>query len=479
MKILLVNPPYTNFEGMKESGGHMMSLGLAYLAGYLREKTSCEISILDTEVEELNYEQIKKALEQEKADIVGITCLTPTMPHAFRISEIIKKEINPKTIIIVGGIHPTAQPEEVIKNPYVDFAVIGEGELTFYELVRAINENRQDFENIKGICFKKNGEIISTTPRELIANLDEIPFPARDLFKLELYYSAPTKKVSADPSGPILTSRGCVFNCIHCISEKIWKRCVRFRSIENVIQEMDECINKFGIKQFNIYDDTFTLNQERATKICDEILRREWKISWVSFSRVNTISKELAEKMKKAGCKKISFGLESGSQKILDLMRKQATLEMGRKAVETTARAGILVHASFMFGNVGETEETIKKTIKFAKSLPLDNATFFITSPVPGTDLYEIAKKEGFITKDTKLEEFAPLTNTSPILVQKNVSKKRLVYWQKRAFREFYLRPKYFFHKIKQINSLDALKTMFMGLRIFYRILVKKNNEKN
>ncbi len=216
---------------------------------------------------------------------------------------------------------------------------------------------------------------------------------------------------------------------------------------------------------------------EKAYNITDIRFENDYLILKVNNQLIKLkladISEKLAKKMKEAGCKKISFGLESGSQRILDLMRKQATIEIGRKAVEMVVKQGILAHASFMFGNVGETEETIKETIKFAKSLPLDNATFFITSPVPGTDLYEISKNEGFITKDTKWTEFAPLTNTSPILVQKNVSKERLVYWQRRAFREFYLRPKYIFHKIKQLNSIDALKTIFEGLRIFYRILLK------
>lgn len=474
MKILFINPPYTNFEGMKESGGHMMSLGLAYLSAYLREKVDCQISILDTEVKGLNYKQIKQEIKKENADVVGITCLTPVMPHVFKISEIIKKEINPESIIVVGGIHPTALPEETIKNPFIDFVVVGEGEVTFSELVQAIKEGRQDFNKIYGLYFKQNNKIISTPPRELISNIDKIPFPARDLFDLDLYYSAPTKKVSSDLAGPILTSRGCAFNCIHCISRKIWKGTPRFRSIPNLMKELEECVYKFKIKEINIYDDTFTLNQERAMKICNEIIKRKLNISWVSFSRVNTISEKLAKKMYEAGCKKISFGLESGSQKILNLMRKQATVEMGRKAVETIVKQGILAHGSFMFGNIGETEKTIKQTMGFAKSLPLDNATFFITSPLPGTDLYEIAKKEGFITENTKWEEFAPLTETPPTLVQKNVSKERLVYWQKKAFREFYLRPKYFFHKIKQLNSLDALKTTLEGLRVFLRILTKK-----
>lgn len=480
MKILLINPPYTNFEGMKESGGHMMPLGLAYLASYLRERMSCEIAILDAEAKGLNYEQIKESIKKEDPDLVGITSPTPPMNHVFKITEIIKNQIDPKTIIVVGGNHPTALPKQTIENPFIDFAVVGEGEQTFYELVKAIKEKRQDFHKIDGLYFKQNNKIISTPPRKLISDLDEIPFPARDLFDLKIYYSAPTKKVSKDPAGPILTSRGCAFNCIHCISRKIWKGIPRFRSIENIIRELEECIDKFGIKEFNIYDDTFTLNQEGAMKICDEIIKRKINISWIAFSRVNTISKELAKKMREAGCKKISFGLESGSQKILDLMRKNATVEMAKKVIKTVAKQGILVHASFMFGNLSETEETIKQTIKFAKSLPLDNATFFITSPFPGTDLYEIAKKQGFITKNTKWEEFAPLTETPPIPVQKNISKERLVYWQKKAFREFYLRPKYIFHKLKELRSIDAFKTILEGLRVLYRIITRKiKNEKN
>jgi radical SAM superfamily enzyme YgiQ (UPF0313 family) len=207
MKFLFVNPPYTNFEGMKESGGHMMSLGIAYLAAYLRSKNECSISILDTEVKGLNYAQIKDAIKQENADIVGITCLTPTMPHVFRIAEMIK-EIKPETKIIAGGIHPTALPEETLNNPFIDFVVVGEGEITLYELVKALKEERDNFHEIDGLYYKKNGKIIATNPRDLISNLDEIPFPARDLFELKLYYSAPTKRVSSDPAGPILTSRG-------------------------------------------------------------------------------------------------------------------------------------------------------------------------------------------------------------------------------------------------------------------------------
>lgn len=473
MKVLLINPPYINFEGMKESGGHTMPFNLAYLAGYLREKIDCEIKIFDIETLGLDYKEITEFLKKEKPDIAGFTCLSPTINHVFKISQIIKKELKLNCTIVVGGTHPTILPEETLKTPYIDFAVISEGEVTFSELVKTIKEGRTDFEKINGLYYKKNGQIIKTAPRAFIANLDDIPFPARDLFDLKLYYSAPTKKLTPENASPLLTSRGCAFDCIHCVSKSIWKRRLRYRSAENIIAEIEECINKYNIKEFNILDDNFTLNKSRAIKVCQQIIDKKLSIAWICFSRADALDEELVNIMAKAGCKKISLGLESGSQKILDLMRKQTTVEKGKKAVEVTRKYGIQAHASFMFGNIGETKETIKKTIDFAKSLDLDNATFFITCPVPGSDLYYYAKSKGFVTENTPWEMFAPLTDAAPIPVQKNLNQNDLIYWQKRAFREFYLRPKYIFRKLKQINSWDAFKSIFEGVRILIRILIK------
>jgi len=475
MKIILVNPPYINFEGMKESGGHTMPYNLAYLAGYLRKKVNCQIKILDIETLGLGYKKIKEYFKKENPDLVGFTCLSPTINHVFKISEIIKR-LKKNCSIVVGGTHPTILPKETLNNPYIDFTVIGEGEVTFSELVKTIKEKRTDFEKINGIYYKKNETILKTSPREFITNLDEIPFPALDLFNLKLYYSAPTKKLTSEQASPLLTSRGCVFDCIHCVSKSIWNRKLRYRSAENIIAEIEECINKYNIKEFNILDDNFTLNKKRAIEVCQKIIDKKLSIAWICFSRADTLDDELLSKMAQAGCKKISLGLESGSQKILDLMRKQTTIEQGRKAVELIRKNNILAHASFMFGNIGETKETIKKTIALAKSIDLDNATFFITCPVPGSDLYYYAKDQGFIKDNTPWEMFAPLTNTSPIIIQKNLSQEDLIYWQKKAFREFYLRPKYIFHKLKQINSWDMIKSVFEGIRILIRIIFKSKS---
>jgi len=474
MKILLINPPYTNFEGMKESAGNTMPLNLAYLSAYLSNKMPCEIKILDCEVEGYGYKEIEDFIKKNRFDLVGITTLTPPMKHVTKITEILKL-VNPECKIVLGGVHPTALPERTLEETHADFVVMGEGEITFYELARGIKEGNLQPEKIDGLCFKnKTGQIKRNRPRQYIQNLDDLPFPDRDNFDLTKYYSAPTKKVSDEKMvTPIFTSRGCAFKCVHCISYVLWQQKLRFRSVENVIAEIEECINKYGIREFNILDDTFTLKKDRLMRICQTIIDKGLKIYWVCFSRVNTIDEEMAEIMYKAGCRKISFGLESGSQKVLDLMQKNATVEMGRKAVKIIRKHGIQAHGSFMLGNLGETKETVEETIKFAKSLDLDNATFFITAPLPGTYLYQVALEKGMITKDTKWEEFAPLTNAKPILVQNNLTEEELIHSQKRAFREFYLRPKYIIHKLKQMHSREAIKTAWDGVRILYRVLVK------
>lgn len=478
MKILLINPPYTNFEGMKESGGHSMPFNLAYLASYLRERIDCQIKILDAEVLGLSYQEIKNRIKRERPDIAGFTCPTSTMNHVFKMCQIIKRDLELDCATVIGGNHPTILPQETLKNPYVDFAVISEGEITFYELVKTIKEERNDFENINGLCYKQDGKTLKNPPREFIADLDSIPFPALDLFDLEIYYSASTKKLTAERCSPLLTSRGCAFDCMHCASKAIWRRRVRYRSAENIVAEIEEHINKYDIKEFNLMDEHFTINKPRALKICQQIIDKKLPIAWACFSRVDAIDDELVNLMAKAGCRKISFGLESGSQKVLDLMRKQTTIKQGRKAVKIVRKYGIQANGSFMFGNIGETKKTIRETIDFAKSLDLDNATFFITCPLPGSDLYSYAKNNGLISDNVRWEMFAPLTDAAPVLAQKNLNEDELIYWQKRAFREFYLRPKYVIHKLKQVNSWDIAKSVMEGIRVLIRILIKSKIKK-
>ena len=474
MKILFINPPYTNLEGMKESAGHMMPLSFGYLAAYARKYLEgLEFKILDAEAIGLTYRDIRERILDYNPHVVAITTPTPAVKHVYKIARN-TKEIESNIHVVLGGIHPSVMPERTLKEcSAIDFIVVGEGEDTFYRLLKVLRSNLDQLEDIEGLCLNRNGKIFKTAKRNLIKSLDSIPFPARDLYELDLYQSAPTKKVSDENATPILTSRGCPYNCIHCPSKNIWHRVVRYRSADNVVQEIEECVYKYNLREFNFFDDTFTINKKRVIDICNRIKKREMRIFWICFARTDAIDDELIQHMKSAGCKKISFGLESGDQKTLDLMRKKTTIDMGRKAVQTVRRYGIPVHASFMLGNVGETEASIKKTINFATNLDLDNATFFITTPFPGTDLYEIGKKLGNITEDTPWGNFAPLTNAPPILVQDNLSIEELVYWQKKAFRKFYLRPRYILRKSKVLASMDGIKTLLEGARILLRILKK------
>lgn len=455
----------------------MLPVNFGYLAAYSRKKLpGLQFEILDCEVEGLGYRQIEQRIKKAKPDVVGITAPTPTMKHVYKISEI-TKTIYPQCLVVVGGNHPTVLPQRTMKEgDKIDFIVIGEGEITFTQLLQALQNSQKEFSNIAGLCWRKEKEIIINEKRELIKNLDEIPFPARDIFNLKLYYPPPTKKVSKENATSIVSSRGCPFNCIHCPSRIIWHGYIRFRSADNVVAEIEKCVNEYNLREFNFCDDTFTVNRKRAMEICNKIIAKKLRIYWICFSRVNTIDDELMRIMKKAGCRKISFGLESGNQRILDLMRKKTTLEQARKAVKIARRQRLKVYGSFMLGNVGETAQTIKETIKFAKSLDLDNATFFIACPFPGTDLYQIAKNLGNINQNTKWENFAPLTRQAPILVQNNLTQQEIIYWQKKAFRSFYLRPRYVIKKLYQIKNIGGISPLLEGIRIFSRILTRQGN---
>ncbi len=471
-RVLLINPPYTLITGIKESAGHAAPLNLCYLAAYLREKVDCEVSILDCEIKTSSFRQIAKYIKHFNPQVIGITSPTPAFDHVLKVARITKR-INPNTSVILGGPHPTALPFDAIKDESIDFLVMREGELSFIELVKSIisgNHDVDDMKHINGIVFKDKKQIIFTDPRSYIGNLDELPFPARDLLEMDKYSSAPTKKVSKFKSTSILSGRGCPYNCIHCISNCLWARKFRMRSPKNIVDEIELCVKQYGIREFNFYDDTFTISEKQVLEVCNDIVQRHLKISWICFSRVNTLTEPMVKAMKRAGCKKISFGLESGSQKVLDIMRKQGTLEMAKKAVGLVNKYGLQVHASFMLGNVGETKKTIRQTIDFAKSLDLDNATFFITIPYPGTDLYEIALKKGYINSNTRYRDFAPMTNSVPILVQDNLTAEELLMYRKKAFREFYLRPKYIIRKIRQIHSFEEFKSVLTGFFLFLRI---------
>lgn len=473
MKIVFLNPPFTIYGGLEGHGGKQAPLNLAYLIAYLRERRNDKLLFLDAEAERLTYEQIGDYLRKEDPDVIAITVPTQVYDMTLNCCKIAKK-LNPDVKIIVGGPHPTVMPLQTIKEGVIDFIVIGEGEVSFYELIDALDKGR-DLRKIDGIAFKENNVPIINKERALIEDLDSLPFPARDVLPLHLYFVPAHRKVSGEKnSANIIGSRGCPYNCTYCIAAKLWRRKYRPRSPKSIVDEMEECVNKYGLKEFNFHDEFFTIIPERTIEVCKEIQRRKLDVFWVCMARVDRLTRGMLVEMKKAGCEKILFGFESGSDKILKLMRKQTNLEAAKEAVKLVKDVGIDIAANFMFGNIGETEETIRQTINFAKEINADTTAFFIASPYPGTDFFNIAKEKGYLRQDYKWIDFILVGDILPLINLPDLKAEEILKWQKKANREYYLRWAYIMMRLKKMRNMKdirkEIRKLVGGLKLFLRV---------
>lgn len=458
MKFILVNAPFKKFAAVQPP------LGLAYLAAVLKKKAAT-VTVIDANAERLTIEQTIKRILESEPDILGFTMTTPLVDISLEIIQQVKSK---KDIpIIVGGPHPTIMPEELLEGNKIDIVVRGEGEETINELYDYFRGARQ-LESIAGISFRRDGKVIHTSPRSFINSLDEIPFPAWEFFPLNKYNSFGRKK---GISLPILTSRGCPFNCIFCY-KGIFGRKYRMRSPENIIAELEYLINKFKIEEFAIVDDNFALNEHRTIKFCDEIIRRNLIRPWSLPNGITVrVSSQLLSEMKKAGCYRVAFGVESGDQSVLDYIDKGINLEQIKNAFASAKRAGLETVGFFMIGNLTETAETINRTINFAIELDPDWAQFTVATPYPGTKMYEIIKKEGnLMTKSW--EDFASYDRAifrhgslTPHLLNKKCHE---------AYRCFYLRPWIITKKIRTITSFSELKKFFGLINTFLQLAKTK-----
>ncbi|MFA5124375.1 MAG: radical SAM protein [Patescibacteria group bacterium] len=456
-KILLINPAQfqpiaaNQPEIYDKEIDYLPSLGILYLASYLKKFGNHEIKIADCGVENISYDGIGDIAKDFKPDIVGITALTFVLLDVIAIIKAIKTSF-PGTLIVLGGPHPNLYPNETINLPGVDFIVLGEGEKPFKELIDNIDD-REKLKTTPGLIFKLNGEIINTGHCELISNLDELPFPARQLTKYDKYFSIIAQK---SPVTTMFTSRGCPYRCLFCDRPYLGK-IFRARSAKNVVDEMAE-IKKMGIEEIFIYDDTFTINRQRTIDICHEVINRKLEINWDIRARVNTVDEEVLHWLKIAGCRRIHFGVEAGTQKILDILKKDITLEMVEKVIGWTKKEGIETLAYFMIGNPSETLADIEQTIAFAKKIDPDYINVSITTPFPGTQLYDQALETGIIKSDV-WREFAanPSTQFIPPLWTENFSRDELIGLMRQFYGSFYRRPKYIIKKLLAVKSWGEL----------------------
>ncbi len=476
MKILFINPPFTRFGGLEGQGGKTAPLNLAYLAAYLRKysQTKPKIRILDTEGLRMSLEEIDQAINEFKPDLIGITMPTPAYDSVKKITKRAKQLI-PQVKIIVGGPHPSAFPKTLIKEiPEIDFSIIGEGEIPLLKLVSALEKNKNLF-GLPSLSYKKNGKVIFNSQREFIEDLDTIPFPARDLLPNHIYYTSLPKKMGKTQGNLInmFTSRGCPYDCTYCESKTIWNRNVRLRSADNIIAEIEECIKKYGASEIVFHDDILPINQERTLKLCQKMKEQNLNIHWACMTRVNFVWENVMQTMKEAGCRIVNFGFESGSEKILKNINKKTTLEQARQAMKICKKVDIRTMGNFMIGNIGETKETIRQTIDFAKELNPDTIGVFVTIPYPGTDLYNQAKELGYLNEKSPWKNYTSVATSQSPMILPNLSPNCLRRWQSRALREFYFRPSYIWKRIKEIKNFRDIKTLFDGFILFLKITLR------
>lgn len=362
-------------------------MGLLYLASVLRN-AGHKVRIIDGEVERLDQDAVAGIVASERPDFFGITSTTAQATRAFALARTVKAR-SPETFVTLGGPHASSLPERSLQEcDALDAVVFGEGEQTILEIMDRLAA-RESLEGVRGTAYRDANGIAVNVARELIDDLDSIPFPAWDLIPMHQYVASTWFPNKVKQYTNIFTSRGCPYGCTFCGAKTTWTRKFRARSPENVVAEMGEVYTRFGIPNFFISDDLFTLKRKRVMEICTLILEKRLPVTWTCLSRVNTVDPEMLVLMKKAGCHMIAYGLESGSQAVLDKLDKGTTVEQGIAAVEMTKAAGIKVFGSFMIGSPGETPETVETTIRLIRKLKLDEVGLGVTTAYPGTDLFE------------------------------------------------------------------------------------------
>lgn len=381
MRILLINPYYPISETPSPP------LGLAYLGAAL-EQAGAQVKILDYVVFPCTQSGLETEVRHFKPHIAGATAVTMTFDHARQVLTDIKT-IDPEILTVMGGPHVTFRAFETLKEvPKLDVIVLGEGELTFVDLIHAVR-NAQRLDRVSGIVFRTGSDMTTTSKRPFIHNLDILPLPARHLLPLGRYRTLSLP-------GTLTTSRGCPFRCIFCVGRKMGGAKVRYHSADRVAAEMAYLAER-KFHHLNIADDLFTANSVHCLAVCEVILRNHLRVNWTAFARVDTVSERLLSKMKAAGCTAVSFGMESANPNILKTIKKGINLDQIRKAVKMCRRVGISPNASFILGLPGESRDTIKETVALAAELQQEGLAygFHVLTPFPGTEVREHADRMG------------------------------------------------------------------------------------
>ena len=454
MKILLIFPPQSLDQryarDMGNVGGFLPPLGLCYMAAVL-ERDGHAVKIMDCPVNGFGISDIMTEVSNFRPEIIGIAAITSLAHITKEICELVKNQF-PETAIILGGPHPTVMPSEVsdtIKS--ADIIISGEADSVICDVVKNISEYKQKRIVMAGKVMK----------------LDDIPFPARHLLDMSKYTALPNTYKRDPKAIQVMTSRGCPFTCTFCHDAR---GVFRQRSVENVISELKHLKEVYKIREVAFWDDILTLNKAWVHDFCEAMVKEKMDIVWSCYTRLDLVDEPTLKDMKRAGCWNIFFGIEAGSQELLDNIKKKMTIQQMADQVKLAKKCGIAVRGSFMIGLPGETPEKARETIQFAIDVDPDYAQFTITTPYPGTELWKTAEQFGTLDRN---QNFTNFNEWLPVFVPHGYKNpQELLEIHREAFRRFYLRPKYILRQALKMRTMSDFKRNLKGLKVV-RAMVK------
>ena len=466
MKILLVNPPIAPRERGNAVIARLfynsMPLGLGYLAA-IALRDGHEAAIIDAAVEHLTMTELLRRAAEFGPDLIGITgvttswTMTAATAHAF-------KQRWPGVPVLVGGPHLSAWRADAMIDAPFDAGVLGEGESSLARILAG-----DDWRDIPGLLLRDNGRIVDTGEPCVVANLDDLPLPARHLMKRDLYRPIPADYREL-PKIPIITTRGCPHGCIFC-DKSVFGRRMRAHSVERVLDEVEHCIDEFGARGIAFLDSTFATLGERAKRIARGMIERGIKTEWTCTLRADSVDEEMFALFREAGCWRARLGIESGDPEVLRRIDKDVGLDQIRRAAEMADRQGIQLKAFFMIGHFGETDASVRRSIEFAKSLPLMEVTVQINTPMRGTPQYADWSSWGTLTgHDTTDFSF-----WEPVFVPNGWTREELVAAQRRFYRQFLLRPSLWWRHLRNLHGWRDIKRYIEAVRLVLFLMVGRD----
>lgn len=394
--ILFINPPLVDYDNKNKPKflvytSFFPPINLAYLSSFL-EESGFDTAIIDMDAEKLGLSSISKMLNIFKPKVIGIGITSDVIfPISYKIVKKIKN-LNKEIPIILGGVFPTKNPQFLLKKAQINYVVKGEGEKTLFELINYFLYEKGDLNQIKGISYKINSKIIHNDQRELIKNLDDLPFPAWEKFDVRKYYTSISYR---NPSWGITASRGCPFNCIFCATS-VFQR-YRRRSPKNVVDEIKYLKDELNIRDITFHDPTFNVSSDWVIDFCKELIKRDINVKWRCLCRVDNIDEKMVAYMKASGCYNIALGIETSKDKYLDFLNKCFTISQVRKAIEIIKKFNIEILAYFMYGIPGQRIQDLEHNRRFIKEIAPDYINILILNPATGTKLFDIAQKKGWL----------------------------------------------------------------------------------